>query len=94
MPKTQSKVVRGWVLKFEDKYWGEVYPEDRGHGGGCAIKGWTDNLSKIDISVRDSKPPNKGWFTYQGNTSDLKKMNLGDWVLIDHTTTVAVEEIK
>lgn len=96
MVKSQVKKVEGWVMKCGDKYWGEVYPTDHSHGGGCAQNGWTDNIEKIKISVQTKKPPTKHWFTSSNNIWECEKLSKGDWVHVklevQHTLSVVGTE--
>lgn len=82
----QKHCKSGWILVLGDKFWGETYPEDRGHGGGPATYGWSDDLRKVRIADQDEKPPHKGWFTHQGNTYEIERMSKGEWVKIELTT--------
>lgn len=42
----QKHKKRGWVLVFDNKFWGETSPEDRSHGGGGA--GYGSRYSSSD----------------------------------------------
>ena len=49
----QNFIKRGWILVWDNKFWGETYPEDRGHGGGPAMYGWTNDIRKAKIAEHD-----------------------------------------
>ncbi len=84
---------RGWILVRGDKFWGEVYPEDRSHGGGSALYGWTNDIRKAQIAEHEKKPPHKGWFTYAGNTSEIERMSEGEWVQVEILTTLTLTAV-
>lgn len=83
----------GWILVRDDKFWGEVYPGDRSHGGGSALYGWTNDIRKAQISEHEKKPPHKGWFTYAGNTSEIERMSEGEWVQVEILTTLTLTTV-
>lgn len=86
------KVKDGWVLEYQGKYWGEVYPGD---GRTTADMGWTDDLTKIRISGGKDKPPHKGWFTY-ANSPYIQELQKGEWVYVvwEQTTTLKPGDLK
>ena len=84
---------RGWILVRDDKFWGEIYPEDRSHGGGSAMYGWTNDIRKAQIAKHEKKPPHKGWFTYAGNTSEIRRMSEGEWVQVEILTTLTLTTV-
>ena len=49
----QNFIKRGWILVRDNKFWGEIYPEDRSHGGGSAMYGWTNDIRKAQIAEHE-----------------------------------------
>ena len=84
---------RGWILVRDDKFWGEIYPEDRSHGGGSAMFGWTNDIRKAQIAEHEKKPTHKGWFTYASNASEIKRMSEGEWVQVEILTTLTLTTV-
>ena len=84
---------RGWILVRDDKFWGEIYPEDRSHGGDSAMYGWTNDIRKAQIAEHEKKPTHKGWFTYAGNTSEIRRMSEGEWVQVEILTTLTLTTV-
>lgn len=87
----QKHKKRGWILVFDNKFWGETTPEDRSHGGGGAGYGWTNNISKVCVAQRDKMPTTKGYFTYAANTYEIDRMSKGEWVQVEVTTCYSLD---
>lgn len=85
----QPIIRTGWVLTKDGKFWGI---DREGDGHTIDTYGWTDDLSKVQITAQLERPRTKTYFTHT-NSPYIESMQQGDWVFVNLTTEHKLEQL-